>query len=341
MKSFLSHPSVERRHLFEVVGDKLGLQPASVEKDFWVCWSLRQLFSLSDYGPYLTFKGGTSLSKCWKLIQRFSEDIDVVIDRDFLGFSGAQSPKTASSGKKREKRLDDLKMATQSFILTRLLPALKKRFQAHLPKEFNWNLNIDPDDPDEQTILFHYPTSFQSGGYLRPVVKIELGARSDIDPTLRPEIRPYLDEALPGELDGIGFSLRTVAPERTFWEKAMLLHEETYRERERVHKPRLARHYYDLYCLILAGIGDKALANAGLFSSVAAHRVLYFRKGKEAQKTLRRGSLRLLPLEEQKMVWKRDYEAMRDAMFFGEPPHFAEVMKVVGDFEKKFNGIAL
>jgi hypothetical protein len=340
MKSFPSHPSIERRRLCEAAGDRLGLHAASVEKDFWVCWSLQRLFSMGDFGPHLTFKGGTSLSKCWKLIQRFSEDIDVVIDRTFLGFSGSRSPEKASSGKRREKCLEDLKRATQTVIRTGLFPALQKDFKGVLPKELNWNLIIDPDDRDEQTILFQYPTVFPPGGYLRPVVKIELGARSDVDPTLRPEIRSYLDEGLPGESNGKGFFLRTVSPERTFWEKAMLLHEETYRDGGPVHKPRLARHYYDLSCLILAGIGERALSNAGLFSSVAAHRVLFFRKTKQAQETLRPGSLRLLPLRDRQIIWKRDYEAMRDAMFFGESPPFVEIMKVVGDFEKKFNRMA-
>lgn len=340
MDSFLAHASAERRRFCEAAADKIGLQAASVEKDFWVCWTLRELFTLPDFGDRLTFKGGTSLSKCWKLIERFSEDIDVVIDRDFLGFGGDKAPESAPSHKQRERRLEDLKSACQNSIRQGLQPALQKRLQAKLPKDFDWTLTNDPDDVDQQTLLFQYPTVFASSGYLRPVVKIELGARSDIEPSEFPEIRPFLAEALPAEFKSGVFKLRAVAPERTFWEKAMLLHEESYRSGEVKPKARLARHYYDLWCLIRSKIGDKAFSDKGLFSRVAAHRAVFFRKKKEAQESLKPGSLRLLPLEEQRGVWKQDYEAMREAMIFGDAPDFAEILRLVGDFERRFNATA-
>ena len=115
----------------------------------------------------------------------------------------------------------------------------------------------------------------------------------------------------------------------------MLLHEETYRTDG--PKARLARHYYDLWCLIQAGIGEKALSDTGLFSRVVAHRIVFFRKRKEAQESLRPGSLRLLPLENLRNAWRQDYEAMREAMFFGDTPEFAEILRVIGDFERRFN----
>ena len=115
----------------------------------------------------------------------------------------------------------------------------------------------------------------------------------------------------------------------------MLLHEETYRSNTDGPKARLARHYYDLWCLIQAGVGEKAKADTELFERVAAHRAVFFRKRKEAQDSLRPGSLRLLP--EHRDAWKQDYEAMREAMFFGDPPGFDEILRVVGEFEAKFN----
>lgn len=340
MKTFVALAPAQRRRLCEQAGDKLGLEAPSIEKDFWVCWVLRELFTLAEFGPRLTFKGGTSLSKAWKLIERFSEDIDVVIDRDFLGFGGAQAPETAPSGNQRDKRLEGLKSACQTLIAKRLDPALHKHFRDKLPAGLSWTLKPDADDPDGQTLLFQYPAVFSSGAYLRPAVKIELGARSDTEPSATPEIRPYLAEALPGEVKDSAFKLRTLAAERTFWEKAMLLHEETYRAGAKGPKARLARHYYDLWRLIGAGIGDKALSDAALFSRVAAHRAIFFAKKKEAQQSLRPGSLRLLPSEDQRAAWNQDYEAMREAMFFGETPDFAEILAVVGDFERRFNKTA-
>jgi hypothetical protein len=175
---------------------------------------------------------------------------------------------------------------------------------------------------------------------LRAAVKIELGARSDIEPSATPSIQPYIAEAMPDALGPSTFTVQTLDPKRTFWEKSSLLHEETYRVGDKAPAARLARHYYDLWCLIRAGVGDAALAEPELFNRVVAHRAVFFRRTKEAQDALRPGSLRLLPATERKQDWQRDYEAMRETMFFGEPPEFAEILNVVGDFERRFNTAA-
>lgn len=333
--------SLERRRgVCDEAQAKLGLRAASVEKDFWVCWTLRELFNLPGCGPHLTFKGGTSLSKAWKLIERFSEDIDVVLDRSFLGFGGDKRPETAASNKQREKRLEELKQACQQSIRESLKPGLNERFQKALPKGANWNLLDDEADPDGQTLLFHYPSAYAEAAYIRPVVKIELGARSDTEPCDTPAIQPYLMEAFPGLFSTSAFKVRTVTPERTFWEKAMLLHEETFRSSGGGPKARLARHYYDLWCLITKGVASKAVADHELFARVAAHRAVFFRRSKEAQASLRPGALRVIPLPDQLAGWKQDYQSTREDMFFGEVPSFEEILRVVGDFEKRFNGSA-
>jgi hypothetical protein len=337
---FLTMPANERRQLCEVAGVAMGLQPASVEKDFWVCWTLRELFALPESGPHLTFKGGTSLSKGWKLIERFSEDIDVVIDREFLGFGGEKSPEAATGSNERRRRLEALKAASQQHIRQSLAPALTSRLRERLPGEPAWALTDDADDPDRQTLVFEYPASFPVTDYLRPAVKIEMGARSDVEPSATPSIQPYIAEALPDALGPSTFTVQTLDPKRTFWEKSALLHEESYRTGARAPAVRLARHYYDLWCLLRAGVGDAALAEPDLFNRVVAHREVFFRRSKEAQYTLRPGSLRLLPATERQQDWQRDYEAMRETMFFGEPPEFAEILNVVGDFERRFNRAA-
>lgn len=336
MDRFLSLADDRRGALFGAAGRELGLTSATVEKDFWVCWILRSLFGLSTTGPHLTFKGGTSLSKGWKLIHRFSEDIDVVIDRRFLGFGGDHSPEEAPSHKQRGRRLDELKGECQRHIRDVLRPDLNEHVRSIVPVGNDWRLEIDPDDQDEQTLLFHYPTVTADTGYVRPVVKIELGARSDTDPSESPSISPYLADVFPGEFDGAGFSVRTVAPERTFWEKVALLHEESYRSEG--PRARLARHYYDLWCLLLAGVGARADADQTLFERVAGHRAVFFRKSRAVQESFRRGGLRLVPSADRRSAWKRDYDAMRDAMFLTEPPPFDEILEVVATFEREFNG---
>lgn len=271
------------------------------------------------------------------MIERFSEDIDVVIDRDFLGFGEAHSPETATSGKQRARRLEDLMVEAQRYIRESLRPEFEARVGAALPAMDGWRVEMDMNDPDQQTVLFRYPTTAGAGPYLQPTVKIELGARSDVEPAERPDITPYVAEVFPAEVQDSTFSVRTVAPERTFWEKVALLHEEGYRASNEPPKARLARHYYDIWSLIQAGVSEKALADPGLFERVVEHRKVFFKKGGEAQSTLRPGSLRLVPTADRRPGWKRDYDAMREAMFFGEPPTFDTILAVVGGFEQRLN----
>jgi hypothetical protein len=163
-----------------------------------------------------------------------------------------------------------------------------------------------------------------------------MGARSDTEPAETVAIRPYVISVLNAE-GGDAFPVRAVAARRTFWEKAMLLHEETFRPADKPRKDRLARHYYDLWCLITKGIADQAVADDGLFDRVLAHRVVFFRWSWVDYSTLRRGSLRLVPPEDHLKNWAADYKTMGTEMFFGEVPSFEEILRVVGEFERRFN----
>jgi hypothetical protein len=340
-QSFIQLPSEQRRLLCNEAQTKLGLHAVSVEKDFWVCWTLNELFQLPEWGAHFTFKGGTSLAKGWKFIERFSEDIDVVIDRDFLGFGGDRGPEHASSKKQQRVRLDELKAECQKRIRHSLLPALSARFKSLLPLNMVWRLQEDVNDPDGQSLLFFYPRAIETAAYVQPVVKIELGARSDTEPSERPRVQSYLAEAFPQIIGSDAFLVRAVAPHRTFWEKAMLLHEETFRPEEKSRKARLARHYYDLWSLINKGVAAQAIGDLDLFKRIAAHREIFFRWSWVDYKTLRPGSLRLVPPHEQLAFWRQDYQSMRDEMFFGEVPKFNEILSVVDDFEKRFNQSAV
>lgn len=331
MDAFLRKPAEERTLAFKEAEARLGIPARIVEKDFWVCWTLRELFAMPGHGANLTFKGGTSLSKGWKLIERFSEDIDIVIDRDSLGFSGEKL-----SG----KQLERLKDACSARVVKELHPQLRDRLTAQLPKAAKWQLEVAEasEDPDLQTLLFHYPTEFPGeAGYVRQAVKIELGARSEIEPAEMPTMSSMLAEALPGVIADATFVVRTVAPRRTFWEKAMLLHEETWRPAGKPRKIRLSRHYYDLWCLITKGVAAEAVRDEGLFERVAAHRKVFFRYGWMDYDTLSKGRLRVLPLPEQEAEWRKDYAAMQGEMFFRDPPAFDAVLKVIGEFQTGFN----
>ena len=224
MDTFIRKPKDEQRLYFEQAQAKLGLPPESIEKDFWVCWTLWQLFNLSEWNKHFTFKGGTSLSKAWGLIERFSEDIDMVISRDFLGFGGEQSPDRASSRKQRTKRLEGIRGACQKRIRVDLKPALEQCFRKVIPPGVEWSLDIatPEEDPDGQTLLFQYPGTLAGNlAYLRTQVKIELGARSDTWPSESPRIRPYLADAFPNIFEVDKFvPLRTPVDYKEFkyWE---------------------------------------------------------------------------------------------------------------------------
>lgn len=339
MDSFIQLPADERRLYFEQASARRGLPPAALEKDFWVCRTLRELFRLPGIGEHLTFKGGTSLSKAWGLIQRFSEDIDLVIAKEPLGFGGDASPERAPSNKQRRKRTDAMKAACQAFVHERISPALHAALAPLLDSLGTWTLQTDPDDGDRQTLLLTYPGVFpaQGSAYLRPVVKIELGARSDDWPAEPREIRPYLAEEFPETLLDAAVTVRAIEPERTFWEKATLLHEENQRPPDKTRNPRLSRHFYDLWAMIGAGVGERAAADLFLFKRVVEHRQAFFPYTWVDYSTMAKGSLRIVPEPAQLPPWEADYRAMREAMFFGEPPEFGEILRVVGEFETGFN----
>jgi len=338
VKTFFKLPAEDRQLAFQQVVGEMGLQAVSVEKDFWVCWTLRELFSMPGVRDHLTFKGGTSLSKAWKFIERFSEDIDIIVDKVALGFGGDAAPDRAPSKKQRRERLEKLMEASKQWVQGTLQPALDARLRETLG-EAGWRLEVDPDLADGQCLLFHYPALFTAtaAGYVRPVVKIELGARSDDWPHETKAIQPYVIEFFPAFDPDATFSVNVLAAERTFWEKACLLHEETFRPADKPRKHRMARHYYDLWCLLRAGVGQSAIADMALFRRVAEHREIFFRLGWVDYSTHRPGTFRLIPPEQHLGNWRDDYQEMLGPMFFGEVPTFEEILRVVGEFEQLFN----
>ena len=338
MDTFLHLPAAERRLAFQQVEATMGLQAVSVEKDFWVCWTLRELHRMAGVGDNLTFKGGTSLSKVWKVIQRFSEDIDLIVDKNALGFGGEAAPERAPSNTQRRARLEKLMGACRDWVQQTLQPALAVRIPTSLGGA-GGKLDVDPDMPDGQCLLFHYPSVFPPGaaGYVRPIVKMEFGARSDDWPHVEKTIAPYVLESFPALDPSPAVPVRALAAERTFWEKACLLHEETFRPADKPRKLRMARHYYDLWCLLRAGVGERALADMALFRRVAEHRELFFRFSWVDYSTHKPGTFRLVPPEGHLANWRADYQAMLGPMFFGEVPAFDELLLGVGEFQDRFN----
>lgn len=197
---FLAADPADRRDVFIGAGQRLGTAPQNIEKDFWVCWTLDALFNgPASHGPRFLFKGGTSLSKGFGLIQRFSEDIDITVFREDIGEGASVAALEAMSGKKREAKLDAIKAACQAFIGGELLTQLSETLASAVGEDTaKAKVALDPDDESAQSLLLWYPSvTAESDGYIRKAVKIESGAKSALDPHARHSVIPYLADDLP------------------------------------------------------------------------------------------------------------------------------------------------
>jgi predicted nucleotidyltransferase component of viral defense system len=328
----------QRRTAFEQGGAQKGWVASSVEKDYWVCYALRHLFNMPELAGHLTFKGGTSLSKAWGLIDRFSEDIDLTIGRELLGYVGDKAPEQAKTSSKQGKLLKGLRKAAGEYVRDTVFPSLKERIEGELENQA-WTLALDVEDPDQQTILFEYPTLFDNriSGYIRPRVKMEFGARADPWPASTRLVTPIIGELFI-KLAIAPVDVQVLAAERTFWEKAMLLHEERFRPPEKVRGARMARHYYDVYSLIRKGVADAAVKDLGLFTQVAEHRQIFFEQSWVDYTTLKPISLEIMPTDEQYKAWRQDYVDMQAEMFSEAPPDFEVILSAIREFQSTFRG---
>ena len=341
MDKFVSLDAKDKRAYFEVAAASLNIMPQLVEKDFWVCWILKVLFSLSEVGGHLTFKGGTSLSKCYNVIKRFSEDIDISIERTFLSKTKTIEPDKEKSNKENQKRLKELQAVCKTKIEEVIVPSLKQAIGAALPYKKEWKIGLDAEDMDGQTVLFTFPHAMisKAESYVRSSVKIEFGARADHWPVETSTIVPYIVN-VPGELVVEGVSVRVLAAERTFWEKATILHMIYYYSSEKNVPPRMSRHYYDISAMADSPIYKRALENISLLKTVAEHKALFFKANWAHYEEATPSGLRLLPREDQMSALKNDYRQMQQ-MFFEEPPTFDQIIEKLRGIEKQLNSISI
>jgi hypothetical protein len=337
MDKFIVLTDKDKRAYFEVTAADLRIMPQLVEKDFWVCWILKTLFSLPEIGTHLTFKGGTSLSKCYNVIRRFSEDIDISIERPFLSQSQPIEPNKDKSNKENQRILKELQLLCKTRIYEVIIPSLKREIATVLSDKGDWRIDIDPDDPDGQTVLFTFPNVMagQMESYVRPLVKIEFGARADHWPVITGTVIPYIAK-VPGGLSVTGSSVRVLAGERTFWEKATILHMIYHYPEDKNIPLRLSRHYYDVSAMIDSPIYERALANIPLLKSVAEHKTLFFRVNWAHYEKAVPGTLRLLPRDNQINQLKNDYRQMQQ-MFFETPPTFEYILEKLKAVEEHIN----
>lgn len=335
-----TEPMASRRDAFAVSADRRGLLPALIEKDFWVCWTLERLFGLPDFGPHLLFKGGTSLSKVYGAIQRFSEDIDLSLSRHFVE-GILPDPMGATSNTQRKQRTALLVAAFHQAVTDRLLPALRADITANLGEEGSgaagWTLSQDARNPG--TLHFAYPRAVPEVlPYVRPEVKIELGGRSDDWPAEEKTVTAYVAQDIPA-VTPQAVPVRALAARRTFWEKATLLHAECHRPPDGPTGERLSRHYSDLAQMAVTEIGAEALADLPLLDRVRRHKIAFYTSPWANYETARPGTLRLVPPPARVDALRADYRGMAP-MFFGPSLSFEAMMPEIAALEARVNALA-
>lgn len=333
MKRLILSSAQSKRNLFSAVAARTGLQPVIIEKDWWVTQILRAVYSLS-YAQHIQFKGGTSLSKCWKLISRFSEDVDLAINRDFLGFSGELSKNQIS---------DKLRRAAKFFSSTTFTEDIKQFFSEVLASDtellFSTNdSGIPTQDPFQ--ILIEYKTVFPSDRYVAPVVKLEVSGRSNNSFIGAGEVQSLAEQNLqensPFRMPPC--SVSCVLPERTLAEKICLLHEEFNKSKGVVRTDRMSRHLYDIHMMRASGLGKTILNDETFIQGITAHRFKFNRLDGMDYNTERPGGFNIIPPKDVIELYEEDYKMMREKMIYGkEKPEFNEILHSIETLNSELN----
>lgn len=344
-QTVLAASEKERRDLFVGAADRLRTNEQNIEKDFWVCWTLDALFNeLEAGGPRLLFKGGTSLSKGYGLIERFSEDIDITVFREDIGQPATVEELESLSGKQRNSRLDAIKAACHEYIqgpmLEQLSALLRQTLQTANLNADRTRVEADPDDPDRQSLLLWYPTASTEGNaYIRRAIKIESGAKSALDPHAPVVVKPYIADDLPN-LDLAVGNVTTVAPSRTFWDKVVILHGlRRWWDRRGELKgggQRVSRHYYDVYRLLASEVGQNAEGDTSMAEDCVRHARIFFNRPDLDLASATPGSFALAPHNGMLADLRRDYEAM-SGMVFGPIPNVDEVVAAIAELDQRLN----
>ena len=333
MNKWLEIEKERRIAIVETISNQTGLSAISVEKDWWVTMVLKALFSL-PFAEYLSFKGGTSLSKCWSLIERFSEDVDIAIDREYLGFGGELS-KTQIS--------DKLRRASCAFTREVLIGELKTQMLDYGIDEslFSIRVNISAvTTVDPETLEIYYISDYEEDSYIPKRVLIEVSGRSMSEPTEKVMINSIISNTYPASsFSGNNFVVNAVSPKRTFLEKAFLLHEEFHRPDNEIRVNRMSRHLYDLEKLSETKIAEDALADAALYFSVVEHRRRFIGLKGFDYNTLHPRFISFVPPVNVAAKWKEDYEKMRSSMIYGNSLPFETLIKRINMLNVRFRQV--
>ena len=291
----------------------------------------------------MLFKGGTSLSKAYGLISRFSEDIDITIFRDDIGQSASVDELEAISGKQRRARLEAIKSASQTYINKDMLAQLTDRLQEIMTTagmQQVARVEQDTDDQDNQSLLVWYPrVTSLNVAYIRPAIKVESGAKSALDRNQTSAMLPYVSSEL-AEWDLKVANVITVVAERTFWDKVVILHglRQWFEKRGALRGggQRVSRHYYDVHRLLESKTGREAANDLELAADCVRHARIFFNSPDLNLAIANPGSCTLMPNAGMARDLERDYSAM-SGMIFGKPPEFDDILNSVKNLEARLN----
>lgn len=326
MEHIAALPAEKRAELFQETAKRRGMSDAVVEKDFWVCWTLGRLFADPLLSRKILFKGGTSLSKVFKLIERFSEDIDLILDwREITDVD----PEAKRSKSKQALFNKEIQVAAQQYLRADLLPQVSSLLGATV------RAAIAGDDPNVITI--EYPASF-SAEYIKPEIRLEVGPLAIWVPNAAFQISPYCAEEYPALFSKPTCHVQVIKAERTFWEKATILHHEAFRPEGNPQPTRYSRHYYDLALMSKSSVKDIALNDPDLelLKSVVASKERFYPRGWARYDLAYPGSMKLMPPAHVLTSLKHDYGEMQ-IMIYGDRPAFDTIMDQIRILENEIN----
>lgn len=326
MNSVAALSERDRKDLFHEVSEKKGTSEAIAEKDFWACWVLLRLFSHPEISEKILFKGGTSLSKVFHLIERFSEDVDLVIDWRLLT---DQDPREDRSRKQQKILIEDLVLKSDHYVRTTM-----KNWIEEAVGEF-CDTKLSPRE--RGIVLIKYPCCFEDT-YVRSEVRLEVGPRSEWIPHGEYFVTPYAAEEFPKLFKNPQCRVVAINAERTFWEKATILHKESFRPEGSPVPERYSRHYYDMAMMGQSWVKDKALKNLGLLDRVVDFNNRFFVSSWANYDLAKPGTIKLVPPAFVQESLEKDYTLMRD-MIIGEPPGFDTLLGHLEALEREINGL--
>jgi len=321
----------DRRIVINQASTKTGLLPVAVEKDLWVMIALQAIYS-TEVAKHLVFKGGTSLSKAWGIIERFSEDIDLAIDRSFFGFKGELS----------RTQVKNLRKASCKYVDEKFHILLEKALLKNGVKEFELSVTeFEESDTDPLAIEIRYKSLVEQQEYLQPRILIEISSRSLIEPYENKKLSSIISEIYPNEnfIDH-PINIPTVIPTRTLIEKMFLLHEEFQKPKDRkIRSERMTRHLYDISRLMDTEYLEKVISDKVLYNTIIEHRskltkVSWVDYDKHSYSTLN-----FIPPKEIIDEYEKDYEAMKESMFYGETDSFENLIKKLKKLNDRINNL--